>query len=158
MDQLGTRNLGLGIRWICVLVLCSTLQAQSKVTLPDGVVGVSFGTARRYTDDSGKQMCAIVPALADPPVFDRGVTEISYGVQLQPRTVRSASARVVAPSGQGELHGVPCHAFTLIKGGFSQTQVGSTISRVDKAPLKSGAYTLRVTVDGQTADIKFKIE
>ena len=141
-----------------LMVAGGSWRAQPRITLPDGVLGVSFGTARRYTDVSGKQMCAIVPALADPPVFDRGVTEISYGVQLQPRTVRSASARVVAPSGQGELQSVPCHAFTLIKGGFSQTQVGSTISRVDKAPLKSGAYTLRVTVDGQTADIKFRIE
>jgi hypothetical protein len=138
--------------------MCATLQAQSRVTLPTGVTGVSFGTAQRYTDASGKEMCAIVPSLADPPVFPRGVTEISYGVQLQPRTVKVASARIVAPSGQGELHGVMCHAFSLITGGFSQTQLGSTISRVDKAPLKSGAYTLRVTVDGQTADVRFKIE
>ncbi len=143
---------------MCVLVMCSSLHAQSRVTLPSGVGGVSFGTAQRYVDASGKEMCAIFPALADPPVFPRGTTEISYGVQLQPGAVKTASARVVAPSGQGELKGLPCHAFTLVKGGFSQTQLGNTISRIDKAPLKSGAYALRITVDGQTAELTFKVE
>ena len=126
------------------------------MTLPAGVKSVSFGQAQRY-DAGGKEFCAIVKPLPTPVVFDRGVTEISYAVELEPRTVKSAAARVVAPAGQ-ELRASGCNAFTPIKGGFSQTQLGSTLSRVDKAPLRSGQYTLRITVDGQIAEVAFTIK
>jgi hypothetical protein len=132
--------------------------AQSRVTLPNGVTGVSFGKAQRYKDVSGKEMCSIAQPLADPPAFERGVTEISYGVHLQPRSVKSASARVVAPAPQEGLQGAPCNVFTLVKGGFSQTQLGSTLSRLDKGPLQPGRYLLRIAVDGQTADVPFAIK
>ena len=102
-------------------------------------------------------MCGIVQPLADPPVFERGVMEISYGVHLQPRGVKSAATQVIAPA-QGDLQRSPCNAFTLVQGGFSQTQLGSTLSRLDKAPLQSGKYVLRITVDGQTADVSFTIK
>jgi hypothetical protein len=126
------------------------------MTLPAGVKSVSFGQAQRY-DASGKEFCAIVKPLPTPAVFDRGVTEISYAVELEPRVVKSASARVIAPAGQ-ELRAAGCNALTPIKGGFSQTQLGSTLSRVDKAPLRSGQYTLRITVDGQTVEVPFTIK
>ena len=139
------------------LMLGVTTRAQNTpVTLPAGVKSVSFGQAQRY-DASGKEFCAIVKPLPAPAVFDRGVTEISYAVELAPLTVKSASARVVAPAGQ-ELRAAGCNAFTPVKGGFSQTQLGSTLSRVDKAPLRSGQYTLRMTVDGQTAEVAFTIK
>lgn len=125
------------------------------VTLPSGVKSVSFGQAQRY-DASGKQFCAIVKPLPSPAVFERGVTEISYAVQLEPQVVKSAAARVIAPAGQ-ELRASGCNAYMPVKGGFSQTQLGSTLSRVDKAPLRPGQYTLRITVDGQTAEIPFTI-
>jgi hypothetical protein len=141
---------------VIVVSLCGILDAQSRVTLP-GVAGVSFGKAQRYKDISGKEMCAISEPLPDPPVFARGVTEVSYGVHLRPRSVKSASTQIVAPGSQGELHRAPCHVFTPVPGGFSQTQLGSTISRVDKKPLLSGTYTLRITVDGQSAEIQFAI-
>ncbi|MEO5741667.1 MAG: hypothetical protein ABIS29_13840 [Vicinamibacterales bacterium] len=127
----------------------------ARVNLPAGVKNVAFGQAQRY-GESGKELCAIVKPLPAPAVF-RGVTEISYALELEPRTVTSASARVVAPAGQ-ELRAVACNAFTPIKGGFSQTQLGSTIARTDKAPLLSGQYVLRITVDGQTVEIPFAIE
>jgi hypothetical protein len=127
----------------------------ASVTLPSGVKSVSFGQAQRY-DAAGKELCAIVQPLPSPVRFERGMTEISYAVELEPRIVKSASARVVAPAGQ-ELRAAGCNAFTPIKGGFSQTQLGSTISRIDKMPLVSGAYRLRITVDGQTAEIPFSI-
>jgi hypothetical protein len=118
---------------------------------------VSFGTAQRYKDAAGKEMCAIAQALPDPPVFERGVTEISYGVGLQPGVVKSASTQVIAPAEQGYLQRTPCNGFTLVKGGFSQTLLGSTIARLDKKPMQPGAYILRITVDGQTADAPFTI-
>ena len=102
-------------------------------------------------------MCAIVRPLPSPVAFERGVTEISYAVELEPRVVKSASARVVAPAGQ-ELSAAGCNVFTPIKGGFSQTQLGNTLSRVDKKPLVSGQYTLRITVDGQTVEVPFSIK
>lgn len=144
---------------LCVSLVFSadSAGAQTRVTLPSGVAGVSFGRAQRYKDISGKEMCAIVQPLADPPAFERGVTEISYAVHLQPRTVKSASTRVVAPAHR-ELQGLPCHVFTLVKGGFSQTQLGSTLFRLDKAPLQSGSYLLRITIDGRTADVPFAIK
>ena len=123
--------------------------------LPTGVRSVSFGQAQRY-NGTGKQLCAIVRPLSNPAVFERGVTEVSYAIELEPVVVKSASARVVAPAGQ-ELGAAPCNAFTPIKGGFSQTQLGSSISRADKAPLLPGRYTLRLTVDGQVAEIPFTI-
>jgi hypothetical protein len=129
---------------------------QARVTLPAGVKSVSFGQAQRYAG-VGKEMCAIVKPLPTPAVFERGVTEMSYAVELEPQVVKSASARVIAPAGQ-ELRAAGCNAFTPIKGGFSQTQLGSTLSRADKAPLRSGQYTLRITVDGQVAEVAFTIK
>ena len=116
---------------------------------------MSFGQAQRYSG-AGKEMCAIVRPLAQPAVFERGVTEISYAVELEPRVVKSASARIVAPSGQ-ELTAIGCNVFMPVKGGFSQTQLGNTVSRADGRPLQPGAYTLRITVDGQMAEISFAI-
>ena len=129
---------------------------QTGMRLPAGVKGVSFGQAQRY-NGPGKEMCAIVRPLLRPAVFDNGVTEITYAVELEPRTVQSASARVIAPAGQ-ELRAVPCNVFVPVKGGFSQTQLGNTLSRFDKAPLRSGQYTLRITVDGQVAEVPFSIK
>jgi len=128
----------------------------APVTLPMGVSAVSFGQAQRY-QGAGKEMCAIVQPLPSSAAFERGVMEISYAVALEPGTVKSASAQIVAPTGQ-ELRAVPCNIFTPIKGGCSQTQLGSSISRIDKAPLRSGQYTLRITVDGQTASVPFTIK
>lgn len=122
--------------------------------LPPGVKTVTFGTAHRYFGP-GKEMCVIVYPLPGG-VFERGVTQITYAVELEPRVVKGASARVVAPAGQ-ELTAIGCNVFTPIKGGFSQTQLGNTLSRVDKAPLQPGRYTLRITVDGQSAEVPFQV-
>jgi hypothetical protein len=139
-----------------LIMLGITAPSQNApITLPAGVKGVMFGQAQRY-GGAGKELCGIVQPLPSPAVFVRGVTEFSYAVELEPRVVKSASARVVAPSGQ-ELRAAGCNAFTPIRGGFSQTQLGSTISRADKAPLLPGQYTLRITVDGQVAQIPFAI-
>ena len=127
----------------------------APVTLPTGVKAVWLGQAQRYTG-AGKEMCTIVKPLPRPFVFESGVAEVSYAVELEPRTVKSAAARVIAPAGQ-ELRSVACNMFTPIKGGFSQTQLGSMLSRVDKAPLVSGRYTLRITVDGQSVEVPFMI-
>ena len=132
------------------------LHAQNApMTLPSGVRGVAFGQAQRYKGP-GKEMCAIVQPLPRPAAFERGVTEISYAVELQPHVVKSASTRVIAPAGQ-ELQAVGCNVFTPVKGGFSQTQLGNTLSRIDKGPLLPGRYTLRITVDGQSAEVPFTI-
>jgi hypothetical protein len=144
---------------LAILVIALGMAASSQnapVTLPVGVKAVSFGQAQRY-QGAGKEMCAIVQPLSSPAAFERGVMEISYAVALEAGTVKSTSARVVAPAGQ-ELRAVPCNIFTPIKGGFSQTQLGSSISRTDNAPLRSGQYTLRITVDGQTASVPFTIK
>ena len=141
---------------ILIAVVLAASSQQPRVTLPAGVKSVAFGQAQRYAG-AGKEMCAIVKPLPSPAVFERGVTEISYAVELEPQVVKSASARVIAPAGQ-ELRAAGCNAFTPIKGGFSQTQLGSTLSRADKAPLRSGQYTLRVTVDGQVAEVAFTIK
>lgn len=129
---------------------------QAPVALPAGVKAVWFGQAERYKGD-GKEMCTIVKPLPRPFAFDRGVTAVSYAVELEAQTVKSAAARVIAPAGQ-ELRSAACNMFTPVKGGFSQTQLGSTLSRADKAPLVSGRYTLRITVDGQTVEVPFTIK
>jgi hypothetical protein len=142
---------------VALLMALPAAQTPSRVALPAGVVSVSFGTAQHYKDASGKEMCGIVKPLTDPPMFERGVTEISYGVELQPRAVKSASTQVTAPAEQGYLQRRPCNQFALVQGGFSQTLLGSTLSRLDKKPLQPGSYTLRINVDGQTADIPFTV-
>jgi hypothetical protein len=144
--------------FVVFLALPATSQSPVRMTLPVGVTAVSFGTAQRYKDAAGKEMCAITQPLPDPPAFDRGFTEISYGVGLQPGVVKSASTQVIAPAEQGYLQRTPCNAFAPVKGGFSQTLLGSTIARLDKKPMQSGAYILRITVDGQTADVPFTIK
>jgi hypothetical protein len=140
---------------LLILLGVAAPSQNAPVTLPAGVKNVSFGQAQRY-GGAGRELCAIVQPLPSPAVFERGVTEISYTVELEPRIVKSASARVVAPAGQ-ELRADGCNGYTPIKGGFSQTQLGSSISRVDKARLQPGRYTLRISVDGQTAEIPFTI-
>ena len=140
---------------LLTLLAAAASSQNAPVSLPAGVKSVWFGQAQRY-DVGGKALCAVVKPLPRPPIFERGVTEISYAVELQPRVVKSASARVIAPGAQ-ELRAVACNGFTPVKGGFSQTQLGSSISRLDKAPLSSGKYTLRITVDGQVAEIPFAI-
>lgn len=147
---------GSGRRLTRVAVMgAAVAQGFSPSTVP-GVSGVSFGQAQRYKDTSGKEMCSIVHVLPDPPVFPRGTTAVSYGVHLQPRAVKQASAQVVVPAGQ-ELRRQPCSAFTPIERGFSQTLLGSTLSRVDGKPLVPGKYTLRVTADGRSAEFTFEI-
>ena len=140
-----------------LIVLGIAARSQTvPASLPPGVRSVSFGQAQRYSGP-GKDMCAIVRPLPRPAVFERGATEITYAVELEPRVVTSASARVIAPAGQ-ELRAAPCNVFTPIKGGFSQTQLGNTLSRADKAPLLAGQYILRIAVDGQTAEVPFTIK
>ena len=140
-----------------LIVLGIAARSQTvPASLPPGVRSVSFGQAQRYSGP-GKEMCAIVRPLPRPAVFERGATEITYAVELEPRVVTSASARVIAPAGQ-ELRAAPCNVFTPIKGGFSQTQLGNTLSRADKTPLLAGQYILRITVDGQTAEVPFTIK
>ena len=128
--------------------------AQQRVTLPKGVTRVSFGTAHRYFGP-GKESCVVVYPLPSA-VFERGITELTYAVELEAKAVKQASATIMGVPAQ-PLRSVPCNVFTPIPGGFSQTQIGNTISRADKGPLASGQYTLRIVVDGQTADIPFTI-
>ena len=138
-----------------LLVMTYTHGAAAQTNLP-GVAGVSFGKAHRYKGPGGKEMCGIVEPAPLPAIF-RGVTEISYGVHLQARIVKSASTQVIAPAGQQPLVREPCNAFMLVPGGVSQTLLGSTISRADKKPLQPGTYTVRITVDGQTQDVLFEV-
>jgi hypothetical protein len=139
------------------LVAVNPPPAVVRPVLP-GVRRVSFGVAERTKNAAGTEICWIAQPLPDPPVFDGVVSEITYVVELEPRTVKSAATRVVAPPGQGALEGAVCNGFTIIRGGFSQTQLGNTISRVDQQPLMPGSYTLQITVDGQTAEVPFTIK
>jgi hypothetical protein len=140
---------------IFVLAFTTVVETQTRVTLPKGVKSVSFGTAHRYFGP-GKESCVIVYPLPTA-VFDRGITELTYAVELEPLTVKKASAQLVSNTEQ-PLMSVPCNVFTPVRGGVSQTQIGNTISRHDKAALASGRYTLRINVDGQTVDVPFSIK
>jgi hypothetical protein len=143
---------------VAAILISLGLSASSQhasLRLPAGVKSVAFGTAHRYYGP-GKEMCVVVYPMPGG-VFERGVTEISYAVELEPQTVKSAAARVIAPGGQ-EIRAAACNVFMPIKGGFTQTQLGSTLSRVDKGSLRPGEYTLRITVDGQTAEVPFSIK
>jgi hypothetical protein len=137
--------------FVLLTMVWMAAQVPANPGWPAGLQAVHFGKGERYKNPSGKEMCAIPKPLATPAVFERGVTEISYGVMLQPRTVKSAATRVTSPAEQ------PLQSVSCIAGGFSQTQLGATISRTDKAPLRSGAYTLQVTVDGQVAQVPFTV-
>jgi MFS family permease len=146
--------------WLAVVLVgmvlqCAVASAQTGVGLPKGVKRVSFGTAHRYFGP-GKEMCVIVYPLPSA-AFEKGVTELTYAVELEPQTVKQAAAHVVGDSPQA-LRSLACNVFTPVRGGFSQTQIGNTISRIDKAPLAPGRYTLHITVDGQTADVPFSVK
>jgi hypothetical protein len=138
-----------------LLVGPAEISAQNRLALPKGVRSVAFGTAHRYFGP-GKEMCVITYPVPSA-VFARGVTELSYAVELEPQTVTRASAQVIGEAPQ-PLRAVPCNVFTPIRGGFSQTQIGNTISRTDKAPLAPGGYTLRISVDGHSTDLPFTIK
>lgn len=140
---------------IVAALTSATGDAQTPSTLPRGVKRVLFGTAHRYYGP-GKEMCVIVYPLPSA-VFERGTTELSFAVELEAQTVKKASAQVTGSTPQ-TLRSVPCNVFTPIRGGFSQTQIGSTISRIDNAPLASGEYRVRIVVDGATAEVPFSIK
>ena len=141
---------------IAAMVLASAVvQAQNRPTLPKGVKSVSFGTAHRYYGP-GKEMCVIVYPMP-AAVFEPAPMELSYAVELEPQTVKKAAVQVIGAAPQ-PLRAMPCNVFTPVPGGFSQTQIGNTISRIDKAPLAIGTYKLRISVDGQTADVPFTIK
>jgi hypothetical protein len=155
LDVVG-RKPGKLVMALVILLSGSLLFAQSA--LPAGVVRVSFGAAHRETNSVGTEACRIPKPLASPATFERGAVEITYTVELAPRVVKAAAAEMTAPSGQGTLTATPCNVFTLVPGGFSQTQLGNTVSRADKKPLASGSYKVRLTVDGQTAEIPFTVK
>lgn len=140
---------------LVVLLAGSPMFAQNA--LPAGVGRVSFGVAHRVTNSAGTETCRIPEPLPAPATFERGVAAITYAVELAPRVVKTAAAEMTAPPGQGTLTATPCNVFTLVPGGFSQTQLGNTVSRADKKPLASGSYKVRITVDGQTAEIPFTV-
>ncbi len=141
---------------VALAVVLAVELASAQTGVPAGATRVLFGVARRTTNSSGTETCRIPQPLAAPATFERGVNEITYAVELQ-LTVKSASAQLVAPPGQGALTAVPCNVFTLVPRGFSQTQIGNTVSRADKKPLASGTYKVRVTIDGQSAEIPFTV-
>jgi hypothetical protein len=140
---------------LVALCLSAAVSGQTRVTLPKGVRSVAFGTAHRYFGP-GKEMCSITYPLPGA-VFAAGIAELSYAVELEPVTVKQASVQVIGDTAQ-PLRSVPCNVWTPVRGGFSQTQIGNTISRIDKAPLASGQYKLRITVDGQTVEVPFSIK
>jgi hypothetical protein len=141
---------------VALLVVGGPLLAQSA--LPPGVVRVLFGAARRTTDTAGTETCRVVDPLPNPAAFPRGATEITYAVELKPGVVKKAAAQMIPPTGQGALTAVPCNVFTLVPRGFSQTQIGNTVSRADGKPLAAGSYKVRIIVDGQTLDVPFTVK
>ena len=126
--------------------------------LPAGVRRVSFGIALRAKNSSGGETCRIAEPLPDPPTFTGSPKEITYAVELDPAVVREVSTLLVAPDGQGDFDGVNCNTFGVVKGQFGQTQLGNTISRLDRGPMKPGLYRLRVTVNGKTAEVPFYVK
>jgi SAM-dependent methyltransferase len=156
LDVVGRKAGKLAMAVMIVIAAGSPMIAQGA--LPSGVVRVLFGAADRVRNSAGTETCRIAKPLSPPVTFERGVTEISYAVELEPKIVKAAAAQLTAPPGQGALTAIACNVFTLVPGGFSQTQLGHTVSRADKKPLASGAYKLRITVDGQTADVRFTVK
>ena len=101
----------------------------------------------------------IIASVEDPAVIGKILAHLEHRMQVREVPANAAAAnRPRGPPGQGEFQRVPCHAFTPVAGGFSQTQLGSTLSRLDKAPLSSGTYFVRITIDGQTADVPFAVK
>jgi hypothetical protein len=144
-------------RLMAVVLLLACPDVRADQTLPPGVGRVTFGVAERSKNSAGTETCRIPKPLGTPAAFERGITEITFAVELAPRIVKSAATEVKGPPDQGRLRAVSCNGFTIFAGGFSQTQLGNTVSRVDGKPLKSGSYTLRITVDGQMADVPFTV-
>lgn len=155
MDVVGRKA---GTLAIVVAIVLAGSPMFAQRALPAGVVRISFGVAHRVTNSAGTETCRIPEPLPTPAAFERGVAEITYAVELEPKVVKTAAAQMTAPSAQGALTATPCNVFTLVSGGFSQTQLGNTVSRVDKKPLASGTYKVRITVDGQTAEVPFSVK
>lgn len=119
---------------------------------------MSFGAALRTKNPSGGETCRIAEPLPDPPTFTGAPKEITYIVELDPAAVREVSTLLLSPDGQGDFDGVNCNAFAVVAGQFGQTQLGNTISRLDRGPMKAGLYRFRVTVNGKTAEVPFYIK
>ena len=141
---------------VALVAIVLVASAFGQPALPAGAVRVSFGTAVRTRNAAGTESCRITKPLSSPVIFDRP-TEITYTVELEPKGVKSAQAQLVAPAAQA-LAAVPCNVFTLVTGGFSQTQVGNTVSRADRKPFLPGVYSVHLTIDGRSADVAFTIK
>ena len=143
---------------VMVALLLTGVIVAAQSALPPGVTSITFGEAVRTKDSTGLETCRVAKPV-EPPVFRKGTTQITYAVELEPLTVKSASAQLITmPPQQSSLVGPACNIFSLVRGGFSQTQIGNTISRADNAPLAAGVYTLRVTVDGRTTEVSFTVK
>ncbi len=138
------------------MMILLAASALGQPALPAGAVRVSFGTAVRTRNAAGTESCRITKPLSPPVIFDRP-TEITYTVELEPKGAKSARAQLIAPAAQA-LTAVPCNVFTLVMRGFSQTQVGNTVSRADGKPFSPGVYRVHVTIDGQSTDVAFTIK
>lgn len=80
LDVVGRKAGTLAIA-VAMVLAGSSMSAQG--TLPAGVVRVSFGIADRTTNSAGTETCRIPKPLPTPAAFVRGVTEITYAVELE---------------------------------------------------------------------------
>jgi hypothetical protein len=127
------------------------------IKLPSGVKRIVFGTAYRTKEPTRGDTCTIKDTLPSPPVFKADTTEITYIVEMD-CGVGKVEASVLGDIGAKDIAGLNCNAYGLSGGRICQTQLGSTVSRLDKKPFKAGLYKLKVTAGRDSVEIPFHVK
>lgn len=93
-----------------------------------------------------------------PIKFPAGTTHFAFQVVIDPAKAQDMR---ISLDGAGMSEGVTaknCDKYAIIAGAPQQSQWGATVSGLNGKVLKSGVYTLTVTVGGNTVEIPFEIE
>lgn len=126
--------------------------------LPAGVMSVAFGAVQRGTTATGGQTCNIPASLPLPPAFDAGVREIAFVLSLDQDLVGPLDVSIAGPVGAGDTQATACNAYTVAGGALRQTQLGSSIVRLDGKPFEAGSYWLEIKNSSGTTRVPFAIK
>lgn len=127
-------------------------------TLPEGVASIAFGAVQRGTTATGGQTCSIPVPLPLPPEFEAGVREIAFVLMLDQDLVGPLDVSIAGPVGAGDTQGTACNAYTVADGALRQTQLGSSIVRLDGKPFEAGNYRLEIKSSSGTTKVPFAVK
>ncbi|MBI5600566.1 MAG: hypothetical protein HY944_03265 [Gemmatimonadetes bacterium] len=113
---------------------------------------------QRGTTATGGQTCGIQAALPLPPAFEAGVREIAFVLALEQDLAGPLDVAIAGPVGAGDTQATACNAYSVAGGALRQTQLGSSIVRLDGKPFEAGSYWLEIKSSSGTTKVPFVVK